>query len=120
MAYNLALEPLGKDTRALWTKNPEVEKQSIYVGSGTEQVSLRGCFTLGAAKLSIDVVLKSATLSSSTAILIPAVTLASSNLMQMERSRRSNSLFCCGFFVRFRFFLNNTIPNTLVDYCTEG
>ena len=36
---NLALKPLGKDMRALWTKNSEVEKPSISVGSGTAQVS---------------------------------------------------------------------------------
>ena len=85
----------------MWTKNSEVEKQSISVGSGTEQVSLRGCFSLGAALLST---VKSAILSSPTAITIPALTLPSSNLVQMERSRRSNSLFCCGFLSRFGFF----------------
>ena len=46
MPFNPALELLGKDIRALWTKNSEVEKQSISVGSGTEQVSLCGCFSL--------------------------------------------------------------------------
>ena len=79
------LEPLGKDMRALWTKNSEVEKQSI----SEQQVSLCGCFSMRAAWLST---VKSAFLS--TAILIPALTLLSSYLVQMERSRRSNSLFC--------------------------
>ena len=40
-----ALKPLGKDMRALWTKNTEVEKQSKSVGSGSEEVSLCGCFS---------------------------------------------------------------------------
>ena len=31
-------------------------------------------------------------------------TLPSSNLVQMERNRRSNSLFCCGFLSRSGFF----------------
>ena len=39
MPSNPALETLGKDMRAMWTKNSEVEKQSISVGSGTKQVS---------------------------------------------------------------------------------
>ena len=41
-----ALEPLAKDTRALWTKNSEVGKQSISVGSGSEQVSFLRMFQL--------------------------------------------------------------------------
>ena len=49
MPFSPALEPLGKDMKTLWTKNSEVEKQSISVGSGTEQVSLCGCFSLRAA-----------------------------------------------------------------------
>ena len=49
MPTNLALEPLGKDMRALWTKNSEVEKQSISVGSGKEQVYLYGCFSFRAS-----------------------------------------------------------------------
>ena len=48
MPFDPALEPLGKDMRALWMKNYEVEKQSISVGSGTKQVSLCGCFSLRA------------------------------------------------------------------------
>ena len=55
-------------------------------------------------------------LSSPTAIRIPALTLPSSTLVQMERSRQS---FLLRFSVAFRFFLNNTIPNTLVDNCSE-
>ena len=47
---------------------------------------------------------KSAILSSPTAILIPALILPSSNLVQMERSHRSNSLFCCGFLSLFGLF----------------
>ena len=87
MPSKSALEPLRKDMRALWTKKPEVEKLSIIVGSGTEQVSLCECFRLGVAQLST---VKSATLSSPTAILIPALTSPSSNLVQMNRSGRSN------------------------------
>ena len=49
MPSNPALEPLGKDMSALWTKHSKVEKQSVFVGSGTEQVSLCGCFNLRAA-----------------------------------------------------------------------
>ena len=48
MPSNPALELLGKNMRALWTKNSEIEKQSISVGYGTEQVSLCGCFSLRA------------------------------------------------------------------------
>ena len=92
MPSNSALELLGKDMRALWTKNSEVEKQSISVVSGTEQVSLCECFS------------SKAILSSRTDTLIPALTLASSHLVQMERSRRSNSLFCCCCPSRFGFF----------------
>ena len=40
MPSNPALEPLEKDMRALWTKNSEVEKQSILVASSLEQDSL--------------------------------------------------------------------------------
>ena len=43
-----ALEPLGKDMKTLRTKNSEVEKQSISLGSGIEQVSLCGCSNLRA------------------------------------------------------------------------
>ena len=49
MPSNPALDQLGKDMRALWTKNSEVEKQPISVGSGIEKVSLCGCFSLRAA-----------------------------------------------------------------------
>ena len=96
-----ALEPLGKDMRALWTTNSGVEEQLISVGTGTEQVSLCECFSLRAALLST---VNSAILSSPTAIAIPALTLPSSYLVQMERSCRSNSLFCCSFLSRFGFF----------------
>ena len=93
-----ALEPLVKDMRALWTKNSEVEKQSISVVSGTEQVSLCGCFSLAAAQFST---VKTTILSSPTTT--PTLTLPSTSIIQMERCRRSNLLFCCGFLSRFGF-----------------
>ena len=49
MSPKNTLEPLEKDMRALRTKNYEVEKQPITVGSETELISLYGCFSLWAA-----------------------------------------------------------------------
>ena len=52
-----------------------------------------------------------------TAILLPALTLPSSNIVQLKISRRSN--FFLRYSVAFRIFLNDTIPITLVDNCAE-